>query len=137
MFLKTSYVLLFAILISSCSKSPDIPLSELEPYWSSWKKYGLEGESGMFCKKHKNLISQGVIRGTMNTVNFDANGMQVPPTKPGSKLFFETEGCELGWINGIRIEARERLVFNIAENGLFHNSGKGKIIFKDGRSIEF
>lgn len=137
MFLKICNLILLFTLLLSCSSSPDIPISELEPYWSSWKAYGFEGESGMFCKRQDNMVTRGLIKGTMNKVAFDANGMQVPPTKPGSKLFFETEDCEFVWINGIRIEAEERLVFTITEEGLYYSSGKGRITFKDNHSIKF
>ena len=139
MFLNINYLLILIIFMFSCSKSPvpDIPVSELEPQWSSWKSYNYEGEAGMYCKKQEDMIVQGFNNGTMRFISFDANGMQVPPTKPGSKFFFETEGCELVWVNGLRIRVEEKLVFNIADEGLFYNSGKGRIVFKDGHSIEY
>lgn len=137
MLLRIFYLFPFISLLLLCSSSPDIPVSELEPYWSSWKEYDLEGESGMYCKKQGDMVVRGLLKGTMNMVHFDSNGMQVPPTKPGSKLFFETDDCEFLWINGIRIEAQERLVFTIAEEGLYYSSGKGKITFKDDHSINF
>ncbi len=135
--LRISCLLLSVPLLASCSSGPDIPFSELEPFWSSWTKYDFEGESGMFCKKQGDMVARGLIRGTMNQIAFDGRGMQVPPTKPGSKIMFETEGCELHWAGGIRIEASERLVFNVTDQGLYYVSGKGKVTFKDNHSIEY
>jgi hypothetical protein len=137
MFKKTTFLMVILMSLAACSAGPDIPFSELEPYWSSWKKYEMEGESGIFCKNQGEYTAVGMIRGTMNQIAFDGNGMQVPPTKPGSKIIFETDGCELAWIGGIRIKAEERLVFSVAEEGLVYSSGKGTVSFRDDRTIEY
>lgn len=136
-FIKFLIVILFSLQILSCSKKADIPFSELEPFWTSWESYNHEGESGMFCKKQNDMVVSGLARGTMNVISFDSNGMQVPPTKPGSKLFFETDRCIFVWVNGINIETQGKLVFKITKEGLFYDSGKGSIKFKNGRSMKF